>query len=114
MALVTAVMVAAVGGPSTTTPRTMPSSARLGALPLLMNRAWNGTSNTSAPPATAAGAAGIGGTVACLAGLGLHVNVSYHPNDRYWTFQWIESALYLLLGGLLAAVGRWRIRRHAI
>jgi hypothetical protein len=65
------------------------------------------------PPATAAGA-GIGGTVACLADLGLHVDISYHPNDRYWVFQWIESALYLLLGGLLAAVGLWRIRRHVI
>jgi hypothetical protein len=57
---------------------------------------------------------GSGGTVACLTHLDLHVEVAYHPGDRYWTFQWIESAFYLLLGGLLAAVGLWRIQRpHA-
>jgi ABC-type transport system involved in multi-copper enzyme maturation permease subunit len=66
------------------------------------------------PPAGGAGVPGTGGTVACLADLNLHVKVAYQPNDRYWTFQWIESLLYLVLGGLLAAVGLWRIRRHVI
>ena len=30
----------------------------------------------------------------------------------YWSFQWIESALYLALAGLLAGFGLWRIQRH--
>lgn len=64
------------------------------------------------PSRTAEAGSGIGGTVACLAGLDLHVDLSYHPNDRYWIFQWAESVLYLLLGGLLAAVGLGRIKRH--
>ncbi|WP_018215178.1 ABC transporter permease subunit [Salinispora vitiensis] len=65
------------------------------------------------PPVTAGAGAGTGGIIACLADLKLHVEIAYHPNDRYWTFQWLESALYLLLSGLLAAVGLWRIQRHA-
>lgn len=66
------------------------------------------------PSADAAADPGIGGTVACLADLNLHVEVTYHPNDQYWTFQWIESAFYLVLGGLLTALGLWRIQRHVI
>lgn len=65
------------------------------------------------PPATG-GAPGIGGTVLCLANLDLHVEISYHPNDRYWTFQWLESGFYLVLSGLLAVLGLWRIQRHVI
>jgi hypothetical protein len=68
----------------------------------------------SDPPAQSAAVPGIGGTVACLANLNLHVEVAYHPNNRYWIFQWIESALYLVLGGLLAAVGLWRVQRRVI
>lgn len=47
----------------------------------------------------------------CLAGLNLHVEVSYQPGDRYWSFQWLESAIFLALGVLLAGVGLWRIQR---
>jgi ABC-type transport system involved in multi-copper enzyme maturation permease subunit len=49
----------------------------------------------------------------CLAALNLHVDVDYQPVSRYWTFQWLESVLYLSLALLLAAAGLWRIRRAA-
>ena len=54
----------------------------------------------------------FGDTAACLGELNLHVDVAYQPNDRYWPFQWIESAMYLTLAGLLLAFGLWRIQRR--
>ena len=63
------------------------------------------------PPAT--GATGtFGDAAACLGRLDLHVVLAYQPNDRYWTFQCLESGGYLALAGLLAGFGRWRIRRR--
>jgi hypothetical protein len=62
------------------------------------------------PPKT--GATGtFGDTAACLGALDLHVDVAYQPDGRYWPFQWIESAIYLTLAGLLLAFGLWRTRR---
>ncbi|MBP2358861.1 hypothetical protein EES45_10255 [Streptomyces sp. ADI97-07] len=29
----------------------------------------------------------------CFARSDLHVEVAYQPADRYWTFQWIETAV---------------------
>ena len=63
------------------------------------------------PPRT--GATGtFGDTAVCLARLDLHVVLSYQPNQRYWAFQWLESALYLALAGLLAGYGLWHVRRR--
>jgi hypothetical protein len=53
--------------------------------------------------------AGFDGVADCIAKLDLHVDIAYQPVDRYWSFQWLESALFLGLAALLAAVGRWRI-----
>ncbi|MFF8958197.1 ABC transporter permease subunit [Streptomyces sp. NPDC014894] len=63
------------------------------------------------PPRTGAGGT-FGDTAVCLAGHDLHVDVRYHPVDRYWTFQWLETAIYLALAGLLTAFAGWRIRRR--
>ncbi|MBE1491397.1 ABC transporter permease subunit [Plantactinospora soyae] len=46
----------------------------------------------------------------CLAGLDLHVEGAYQPADRYWSFQWLEAAIFLALGGLLLGLGLWRIQ----
>jgi ABC-type transport system involved in multi-copper enzyme maturation permease subunit len=46
----------------------------------------------------------------CLAKLNLHVQVAYQPADRYWDFQWLESAIFLALSVLLAGFGLWRIQ----
>jgi ABC-type transport system involved in multi-copper enzyme maturation permease subunit len=48
----------------------------------------------------------------CLGRLNLHVEVEYQPLERYWTFQWLETAVFLGLAVLLTAFGRWRIRRR--
>jgi ABC-type transport system involved in multi-copper enzyme maturation permease subunit len=49
--------------------------------------------------------------MACLAKQDLHFTVTYQPADRYWTFQWLEFAAYLILAGLLAGFAFWRIPR---
>ncbi|MFI7072921.1 transmembrane transport protein [Micromonospora sediminicola] len=64
------------------------------------------------PPRT--GATGtFGDTAVCLDALDLHVDLAYQPNRRFWPFQWIELALHLGAAGLLAALGRWHLRRRA-
>ena len=46
----------------------------------------------------------------CLAALDLHVDVAYHPGERYWRFQWLESLLFLASALALTGVALWRIR----
>lgn len=55
-------------------------------------------------------ASSINATAACLAGHDLHVEVSLQPADRYWTFQWYESAIFAALAAALAGLCFWRIR----
>jgi hypothetical protein len=54
---------------------------------------------------------GRGGAAACLATLNLHFDIAYHPASRYWPFQGIETAGFLVLAALLAGFGLWRIPR---
>jgi hypothetical protein len=54
----------------------------------------------------------FGAAAQCLGDLDLHVTASYQPNHRYWPFQWLESAIYLALTALLAALGAWRVQRR--
>ena len=35
----------------------------------------------------------------------------YHPKDRFWTFQLIESSIYLALAVALGGLVTWRVRR---
>ncbi|MFJ8719700.1 ABC transporter permease subunit [Streptomyces violaceus] len=63
------------------------------------------------PPKSGAGGT-FGDTAVCLAKLDLHVDVLYHPSSRYWAFQWLETAIYLVLSGILTAFGVWRVRRR--
>lgn len=49
----------------------------------------------------------------CLGELDLHVVATYQPNERYWTFQYLESAIYLAAAGVLAGLAGWRIQRLA-
>ncbi|HEX7301382.1 ABC transporter permease subunit [Lentzea sp.] len=38
----------------------------------------------------------------------------YHPADRFWTFQFIETALFVGVAAILLGVVVWRIRRRMI
>ncbi|MFJ8018253.1 ABC transporter permease [Streptomyces sp. NPDC096339] len=48
----------------------------------------------------------------CFATSDLHIEVDYQPADRYWTFQWIETGVFLALSGLLAGFCAWWLRRR--
>ncbi len=48
----------------------------------------------------------------CLNDLGAHTVFQYHPADRFWTFQLIESALLLGLAGVAIAVGVTTLNRR--
>jgi hypothetical protein len=47
--------------------------------------------------------------VACYASLGLHVVVTYQPANRYWRFQWLETAIFAALAAALVVVCFWHI-----
>jgi ABC-type transport system involved in multi-copper enzyme maturation permease subunit len=47
----------------------------------------------------------------CLAKQDLHFSVQYHPAGRYWTFQWIEMSVFLVLALALSGLCFWRIPR---
>jgi hypothetical protein len=49
-------------------------------------------------------------TRTCFAGY--HLHVTYQPADRYWAFQWYETALFAGLAAVLIAVSYWWLRRR--
>ena len=63
-------------------------------------------------PARCSGAAGRDGVNACMDRLGYRVRVTYQPADRYWTFQWIEFAIFAVLSVLLVAATLVLLRRR--
>ncbi|MFC9299012.1 ABC transporter permease [Streptomyces sp. NPDC057011] len=49
----------------------------------------------------------------CFATSDLHTEVAYQPADRYWTFQWVETGIFLALSGLLSWFCARSLRRRA-
>lgn len=37
---------------------------------------------------------------------------TYQPADRYWTFQWVETGIYLAIAALAVALTFWLVRRR--
>jgi len=48
---------------------------------------------------------------ACVQHLGLRQLVVYQPASRFWTFQWIEFAIFIALALALAGFTLWRMKR---
>ncbi|MGD0559495.1 MAG: ABC transporter permease [Streptosporangiaceae bacterium] len=48
----------------------------------------------------------------CLASHGIREEITYQPVGRYWAFQWIETAIYLVLSLALAGFCFWRLTRR--
>jgi hypothetical protein len=44
---------------------------------------------------------------------GFHRFVSYHPADRFWTFQFIETGIFVGLAAILLLLVIWRVSRRA-
>jgi hypothetical protein len=38
--------------------------------------------------------------------------LAYQPADRFWTFQWIETGIYLALSALAVGATFWLVRRR--
>lgn len=47
----------------------------------------------------------------CLQSHGVRMAVTYQPASRYWAFQWLETAIFLILAAGLGASCYWRVRR---
>jgi hypothetical protein len=84
--------------------------------PSLVDRNGNPPSRGLISQCVGPGAKPEGGPVPlahdCLEKLGLYTRVEYHPASRFWTFQWIEAALYLGLAAALVAFASWWILKR--
>ena len=60
-------------------------------------------------PETAPGSAAM---QQCIIQNGIHVVATFQPYDRYWLFQGIESALFIILAIGLALFSVWWVRRR--
>jgi hypothetical protein len=49
---------------------------------------------------------------ACIRRIGLHIESTYQPGNRYWTFQGIEAAIFVALSIGLLALSVWWVRRR--
>ena len=47
----------------------------------------------------------------CMSRLGVRVSETFHPDSRYWSFQWIEAGIFLVLAAALVAFVIWRVKR---
>jgi len=48
----------------------------------------------------------------CIASFHLRDALTYQPASRYWTFQWYEMTIYIVLALLLAGFSWWWVRRR--
>ena len=65
-------------------------------------------------PTIASRAAGGSAFQPCVAHLSasFHLAVTYQPASRYWTFQWLELAIFLAAALMLAGICFWAVRRR--
>ncbi|MGX7678401.1 hypothetical protein ACSMXN_05855 [Jatrophihabitans sp. DSM 45814] len=49
---------------------------------------------------------------ACLQRNGYHFSQTYQPANRYWTFQWIESGIFVAIAAVLVAIAVITVRRR--
>ncbi len=49
---------------------------------------------------------------ACIRRIGLHIQATYQPGSRYWMFQGIESAIFVVLAAGLVGLSLWWVRRR--
>lgn len=63
-------------------------------------------------PAPGSGFPPVEAMEACIRTVGLHVRELYHPAERYWTFQAIESAIFIALSLALFAFATHRVARR--
>ena len=48
----------------------------------------------------------------CLSSHGFRQVVTYQPDSRFWTFQWMEAGIFVLLAAALVGFTVWRVMSH--
>jgi ABC-type transport system involved in multi-copper enzyme maturation permease subunit len=71
-----------------------------------------GSTSLGPAPAACGPNSGYNACQAALARMHLRVVATYQPASRYWTFQWHETAIYLILALALAGFSWWWVRRR--
>jgi hypothetical protein len=69
-------------------------------------------SATSGPCAPQAGPPSVDACMIEITRLGYRQQATFHPLDRFWPFQWIETGIYSVLTVGLTWFSFWWIRRH--
>ena len=64
------------------------------------------------PAACRNGPLGLKGGPGCLASHGFHALVTYQPAGRFWAFQGIEAAVFVVLAAALVAIAYGRVLRR--
>jgi hypothetical protein len=80
--------------------------------------AWMSECLPPPPDAAVPGKEPVKGSLsACLDRLtaeGYRQHVVYQPASRFWALQWAETALFLVLSGILAGLSLWWLRRRLV
>jgi ABC-type transport system involved in multi-copper enzyme maturation permease subunit len=71
-----------------------------------------GSTSLGPSPAACGPNSGYNACQAALVRMHLREVVTYQPASRYWTFQWYETAIYLVLALALAGFSWWWVRRR--
>jgi ABC-2 family transporter protein len=71
-----------------------------------------GSTSLGRVPAACGANSGFNQCQAALGRMHLREVVVYQPASRYWTFQWRETAIYLVLALALAGFSWWWVRRR--
>lgn len=84
--------------------------------PSLVDKNGNPPSHQLVSQCVGPGARPEGGPVPlahdCLEKLGLFTQVEYHPASRFWTFQWIEAAIFFGAAAALFAFAAWWVLKR--
>ncbi|MEV4800314.1 ABC transporter permease [Nonomuraea sp. NPDC049421] len=69
--------------------------------------------STTSGPCAPSGAPALDTCMAEVNRLGYRQQATYHPLERFWPFQWMETGIYALLTLVLTWTSFWWIRRRA-
>ncbi len=71
-----------------------------------------GSTTLGTPPQACQSQQGFQACATALGQMNLKQVITYQPADRYWTFQWLETGIFLTAAVLLAWACFWWVRRR--